>query len=448
MKKIYLLLSCLLSSSALATTLPEALAHTYQNNPDLIAAREELKKTDEAMYKAISGFLPKLDYEAKQSNAKYDTYGGIKQDTWINYKYKHSNLALEHNLFNGGRDVLSIKMAKYTIESGKATLISKEQDILFKAIGIYLDIIYDQLKVDINKENVQAYQKKYKSIEDKFNAGFVREADLANALSRKSDAETNLIDALGKQSSDLATYNQIIGLEAENLKLESNLSEVPANQAELLNNSLKNNPELKKTLFKEKAANLTVKYNAAALLPNVDLGGKLIKQWDTNSLKTGIPPYTNKKEIYVSVKVPLYNRGVEYSNTRYSKADAAKSKYDLKNIKSLTTQKATQAWNEYLTAKEMVKSSQDSVKAGTLALAGKQREYEEGQISLTELLELQENIFKYKLKLAEVTKNLEFKIYNMAYVMGKLTAKDLKLPTGIYNASENYDKVKIKLIGF
>ncbi len=69
-----IILSCLFAFNASATTLAEALANAYQHNPELIAAREEQKKTDEVLYKAISGFLPKLDYEIKQNNAKVDTH--------------------------------------------------------------------------------------------------------------------------------------------------------------------------------------------------------------------------------------------------------------------------------------------------------------------------------------------------------------------------------------
>jgi hypothetical protein len=114
----------------------------------------------------------------------------------------------------------------------------------------------------------------------------------------------------------------------------------------------------------------------------------------------------------------------------------------------LITKQATQAWNNYITAMEMLNSSKQAVSAGVTALSGKQKEYDEGQISLTELLDMQENLLKYKIRLADVTKDFKLKLYNMDYVMGSLTASNLKLPTKIYNPVANYDKIKYQLIGF
>lgn len=451
-KKFCLTLSIFLSTNAMSTTMEEALSSAYQTNPDLIAAREELKKTDELMYKAISGFLPKLDYEAREANSKTDTkWVGIqlqKQDQWINTKAKKTDLTLEQNIFSGGRSIIAIKMAKYTIESGRAALISKEQEVLLKAITAYLDLVFDKEKLEIHKDNVKAYQLKYQSVKNKLEAGFAKPADLANALSKKSDAETSLAEISGKYISSQATYLQVIGLEASDLSLGNHLSYISDSQMDLLQKSLKNNPELVKAIYNQKAADLNVKYNAAALLPSIDLGGKISKLWENDKAKSIIQPYSNSKSIYVSVKVPIYNKGVEYSNIRYSNADAAKFKYQLKNTRALITKQATQAWNNYLTAQEMVNSSKQAVSAGVTALLGKQKEYNEGQISLTELLDMQESLFKYKLKLADVTKDFQLKLYYMDSIMGSLTAKDLKLPTAIYNPVANYDKVKYQLIGF
>ena len=450
MTKIRILLAFIFyifSNNAYATTLLEALAHTYETNPNLASEREKLKKTDEQIYSAISGFLPSVNYEARESNIESDTKWinnkFSKQDGWSNIKTKKSSINLEQNLFNGGKTFMAIKMAKYTIDAERESFLSKEQEILLEAINAYLNIIYSNHKLEINKENVQAYTKKYNHIKEKFDAGFSKQADLATALSRKSDAETNLAQASGEYISNLAVYFQITGLEANNIIEEKNLCSIPSSQMELLQNSLKNNPELLRIIFKQKAADLNIKYNLSSMLPSIDLGASLGKLQEGEQR-----PYANAKSIYVSVKVPIYNKGVEYSNVRSSKADAAKTKYELKNIKSLLSQKSTQLWSDFIVAKEMIKSSEDAVKSGTIALESKQKEFNEGLASLSEVLDLQENLFKYKLKLTESRKNLNLKVYSINALMGKLTAKELDIPTKLYDYKENYNHIKYKAIGF
>ena len=96
----------------------------------------------------------------------------------------------------------------------------------------------------------------------------------------------------------------------------------------------------------------------------------------------------------------------------------------------------------------MIKSSEDAVKSGTIALESKQKEFNEGLASLSEVLDLQENLFKYKLKLTESRKNLNLKVYSINALMGKLTAKELDIPTKLYDYKENYNHIKYKAIGF
>ncbi len=446
-------LSCLLSSSSFATTLPEALAYTYQNNPELISEREKLKVTDEKMFKAISGFLPKVYYRARKTQEKQDTatttFTGkrVKLEDWRDSKVKDSSFNLEQNVFKGGQDIMAIKMAKYYIEAGRTELLAKEQEILLKAINAYLEVIRTQEVLSITKENYQAYEKKYQAIKDKVEVGIAKKADLADASSRRADAETNLTIASGYYSSALASYIQVIGLEPENIELSDNLSVAPKDQMELLQKSLEANPQLINIMLQKKISDISVISSAATLLPSVDVGGSIGKNWqDTRGVDTS-QPYTNSKAVYVSVTVPIYQQGVEYSGIRSSEAQAAQYKYLLRNTKASVTQGATQSWNDYVGSQGSVKSGKEAVKAAKIALAAKQQEYDEGVETLSNLLDAQEKLFQYKIKLAQVTTDAALSYYKMASFMGKLNAKDLSLPTKIYNPSKNYDKIKFKLVG-
>lgn len=453
-------LSCLLSSTAFATTLSEALAYTYQNNPELISEREKLKVTDERMFKAISGFLPKVYYRARKTEEKQDTGSRTsfsqsegftteqyKLADWKDTKAKNSSVNLEQNVFKGGQDIMAVKMAKYYIEAGRAELLAKEQEILLKAINAYLEVIRTQEVLGITKENYQAYEKKYQAVKDKVEVGVAKKADLADASSRRANAETNLTIASGHYSSALASYVQIIGLEPENVAPSDNLSVAPKDQMELLQKSLEANPQLINTMLQKKIADINVISSVATLLPSVDVGGSIGKNWQDTRGVDASQPYTNTKAVYVSVTVPIYQQGMEYSGIRSSEAQAAQYKYLLRNTKASVTQGSTQSWTDYISSQDSVKSGKEAVEAASVALAAKQQEYDEGVETLTNLLDAQENLFQYRTKLAQVTSDAALSYYKMASLMGKLNAKDLSLPTKIYNPAKNYDKIKFELIG-
>lgn len=457
--KSAIVLSCFISSSALATSLTEALVNTYQNNPELIAAREQLKTTDEKMFKAVANFLPSIQYSASKVNQKQDTTSAtdlngfrtgqqIKTDDWVDSKIKKSTVELKQNVFNGGQSVMAVRIAKYTIDAGRQDLLQKEQDVLIKAIQAYLDVIRTKNVLEISKENYISYEKKYVAVKDKLEVGVAKQADLADASARKANAATSLTVAQGRYSAAIANYVQVIGIEPDSLSSSGEkLIKIPANELDLMNKALANNPQILNATYQKKIADLSVTSTAAAMLPSVDVGGTIGKNWQDTRGANISQPYTNSKSVFVSVTVPIYSQGLEYSNIRSSSAEAARWKYILKNTKSSITQSVVATWTEYVSAQEAVKSAQEAVKAGLVALDSKQQEYDEGLGTLTELLEIQENLFEYKLRLEQAKEDAILSYYKVSGLMGKLNAKDLSLPTKIYNPAENFDKVKLRLIG-
>jgi outer membrane protein len=450
--KIAFTLSCLISSSALATTLSEALISAYQTNPELNAARENMKATDEKMFQAISGFLPKIVYSTRKDYNKSDTVKdsrtdlSFKLDPWITSKSKQSGIRLEQNLFNGGRSVMAVQIAKCTIESGREELKSKEQNILLQTVQAYLDSVKNQQILDLSKENVTFYERKLESVQQETEVGIKKTSDLAEAEAAKAIAYFKLSKASGDYEEALATYAKMVGIPAENLIVEKSLIAIPKNQVEFLNAVLKNNPDILNVSFQKKASDINVYSNAAALLPSVDLGGSINKFWQTKSNYN--VPYTNNKNIYINLTVPIYQQGMEYSNTRSASAQAASAKYSLKNVKASVTQNATQVWSRHMTALENIKSAEQAVKSAKVALEGIQQGYDEGINTLIDLLNTRENLYQYQIALTQAKMDLELTRYYIAALMGKLTAKDLALPTKIYNPLSNYDKIKYRLVGF
>jgi len=452
------IISGFLSTTCLATTLSEALISTYQNNPELIAERESLKKIDEQMYKAISGFLPKIQFSAgknhQRSNIVYTDYNGDYQQsqTWTHNKTQSTSLNLEQNLFNGGKSVMAVQMAKYIIEAHRARLLFKEQEVLLKAINVYLEVINKQRAVEINKENVQGFEKRYIATKDRFDAGVIKQADLSAAEANKETSYANLANAEAEYASSLAAYIQIIGLPSDNLSLGKSLVTLPANQLELLQKSLNTNPAIIEAEFNKKAADLNVKSDVASMLPRIDLTASMGKSWLNDQYQGKIVtvsnPVQSNKSIGIQLIVPIFNQGLEYSTVRESSAEAARLKSEAKRVKNQVTQGATQYWSAHSSNIAIVKAYENTVKASQIALDGKQQEYNEGHATLIELLQTQTDLFNAKIKLNAAQKDLEMTNYNIASLMGEVNAKDLALETKLYNPSANYEKVKLRLIGF
>src|ERR1700761_7239957 len=61
------------ASAAWSQSLVEALASTYNSNPDLLAARAVLRQTDETLTQALSNWRPKVTLSTEFNKIEYDS---------------------------------------------------------------------------------------------------------------------------------------------------------------------------------------------------------------------------------------------------------------------------------------------------------------------------------------------------------------------------------------
>ncbi|HLB79397.1 MAG TPA: TolC family protein, partial [Dongiaceae bacterium] len=132
-----LAIGILMAGPAAAETLPEALAKAYLNNPTLLAARAELRATDERVPQALSGWRPTVSATAEVGEEWEDSEtGGSESRT-----PRSAALRLSQPIYRGGRTVAGTSQAENLVEAQRAALSSVEQDVLLRAATAYMDAL-------------------------------------------------------------------------------------------------------------------------------------------------------------------------------------------------------------------------------------------------------------------------------------------------------------------
>jgi outer membrane protein len=461
-----LFLLCFFSQDAFSTTLTQALVHAYNNNPQLIAARADVKSSDEAMFQALARFLPSIFYKAKKTYYQTDANTITKisflendQHKYVSFtnkyengnqktKTKTSSITATQNIFEGGEGIMSVKRAKYIIEFYNAKLVNVEQNVLMSCVNAFFDVILTKNILAISKDYLDSSSTIYNSVKVGLEAGIKKQVDLSYAKANKSDAETFFYKSQAQYNSALANYFRVVGIEADNLIIDESKMLLPSNQIELLQESLRHNPTILQYVYLKKYQDVGVDIQSSKLLPTVTLQGQSSKIYYYQQGRNISQPYTNVKSALINVQVPIYNKGLEYSNVRGQKAVAAQSKYNLKSVKSSVSNEVTKTWSNYQAIKASLKSSKDAVDAELIALDSMKEYYNEGVASITDLVSAQQRLFVNKVTHERVKNNFENIKYKLSLLAGQLNAKALNLPTKIYNPAANYDNVKLKLIGF
>src|ERR1700749_1319877 len=145
------------TASAHGETLEEALASTYNTNPQILSERANLRAIDEGVPQALAGWRPTVTFSGSGGAGRAENTPGAPPNAPGHQSLQpHSySLTVNQPLFNGGNTVAKTSQDEDTGQSELARLIATESTVLFSAAQSYFDVLRDQAVIEIDKNNVQ-----------------------------------------------------------------------------------------------------------------------------------------------------------------------------------------------------------------------------------------------------------------------------------------------------
>lgn len=427
-------------SAANAASLDNALSAAYKNNPSLKAGRSELKATDETASQAFSGWLPTATF-TKERGREEGTFGTRPESSTIT---DSEVFRLSQPLFKGGETISQMHRAKNLVKSGRYTLQSREQDILLEAVTAYMDVVRDEKVLEISKNNESVLHKHLQATQERFDLGEVTKTDTSQAKARLSRSVSDKIVAEGQLASSKAAYHKVILEKAVDIKAPKVIPEVPDSLEGVLAEAKKNSPDILSRKFGEKVAKNEVGIFTARILPDASLNVSSRK--DKGSLNFGGSDIETDA-VTVSVTIPLYQSGAEYSRVRQAKHTENTRRFELEDAKNIVEADAIRAWQQLQVSIATIAASQENVKAATVALSGVQQEAEVGSRTTLDVLDAEQELFIAKTDLVRAKRNQVVAVYSILGVMGQLTAQSLGLNVPHYNPEKHYKSVRFKPFG-
>ncbi|MBU1811860.1 MAG: TolC family outer membrane protein [Alphaproteobacteria bacterium] len=425
---------------ASAETIVEALVSTYQNNADLLAAREELRVVNEQRPQAIAGWLPTVTLQGTydETSAQGDRIGNRNQRTVSEV------LQYRQGLYRGGALSANLAQAENTIRRQRAVLLTTEQQVLLNAASIYMDVLQNAAIVELNRNNIRVLEERLRATEAMFRVGDMTQADLSQAQARLAQARAQLIAAQGALDTARATYTQIIGNAPAGLTPPGPMGGLPAEIEDAVVIALRENPTLVASDLAERVARDQVRARLGSLLPSVDLVGQLRR--DDYRIAT---PDTRSDlaSAQLQVTIPLYQSGAEYSRVREAKKRANQRQIETVSLIRKVEEQVVRAWQDLATARASVEAYIQQVAAAEQALASVQREVDIGRRPLLDLLDAQQELLDAEVNLASQRRNVTVNEFALLNALGGLTARGLQLPTDYFDPEADYETTKWRLFG-
>lgn len=443
----------LIQNNALAINLEDALISAYQNNNAILAAIEDIKLQAEETPRALSEFIPNIEF--RTSNYKTRSKGFNQQQYLDNQiinipsnidNYGNSQSLMVHQpIFNGGRSIVNLKLAKKAFEKSVKKLLATEQEVMFTTISKYADIIQAKEALMISKNRVLVLKKTLESIEERFKLGDLTKTDVSQTKADLAKAQSGRIEAQSVLQKAIADFKSVTGIEPVNLEELKIANNLPTDLDQAINLATNNYPDIMMNKIDIELNDLNTIAAKGILLPSVALEGSISK--GRSPISNSTKSVSNSRQAAINMSIPIFQGGKEYSNIRMGKVKTQKSKMVLQNAIENITNKTINVWEDFESTKATIEANIERIAAADVALEGIKQQAYVGSSTTLEVLTSEQNLYDAKLELSRAKRNNLVQSYQLKLMTGQLSAAQLNLNTNIYNPMIDYNKVKTKLIG-
>lgn len=436
------LIASLMSGTAIADTLRDALVSAYRANPTLTAQREALKATDANVAIAKAAGRPQVSATVGL-NRNLTRSGVIAQTQGTDHNISVSGgVNLSVPLFTGGRVSNSIKGAETRVEAGRATLRAVEGDVFTQAVGAYMDVIRDRSIVELNANNVKVLQTNLEATQDRFKIGDLTRTDVAQSEARLQLGRSQLAVAQGNETASEATYRQVIGHNPGTLAPPPPLPPLPATPDEAVRIALTDNPDLVSIVRQAKAAGYDVGVARAGRLPTISgvAEGDYLNQITGST--NGLDRAGTATSIGLSGTIPIFQGGLTSARIRQAQALEGQLGEQVVGTERAVVQTTRAAFANYDAAQKSIQSETVAVQANELALEGARAEQSVGTRTVLDVLNAEQELLQSQVALVSAKRDAYVAGFQLLNAMGQAEAQDLGLDGGpLYDPLANYRRV-------
>jgi outer membrane protein len=430
-------------------TLAQALAATYLYQPALQAARALLRSTDENVPQALAGWKPTVivagtagygDGYTRQFLGSTGHWQNIRTDRDV----ATAQTTLTQPLYTGGKVRANVNRATDLVMAQRANLMAQEETSFANAVNAYVGVIQAQQTLALNINNENVLREQLQATNDQFRVGEVTRTDVAQAEAALAGAIAQVETAQGNLQTARATYTQVIGYEPPADLAEPQPLQLPTRteqQAVIV--AAANNPAVIAAQFNDSAAKNAIEAAFASLLPQVSFQGQIFQE-NNASLRLD---QANGYQALLSVSVPLYQGGAEYSAVRQARETEQQQAQLVYDAQRTAAQNTVNAWETRIAAAAAADSTRTAIRANEIALVGVEREHLVGTRTTLDVLNAQQALLSSQVTLVQNLAQLVTAAYALGQAVGRLTARDLGLPVPYYDETAYYNQVKNKWAG-
>jgi len=436
MRNLLLATACLTMpvSPLAATTLQDAIALTYASNPEIAAARAQVRQADEAVPIASSVARPSIDAQGSFNQDLSDNFGDLGQ-TW------RGGVTLSQSIWEGGRVRANVSGAEARIEAARMRLRSAEQRLITETVTAYADVLRTQSIVRLNESQVKVLEQELRASRDRFEVGDLTRTDVAQSEARLASSRANLVSARAGQTISQQTYRRLVGETPAGLEPLPPLPPLPDTLDQAIDIAADANPSLLAARADEKAAVEDVKLAKAGRMPSVGVqaSGTYTRADGPFFGISGFNP-----RIGVSAGMPLFTGGLIAAQVRQAQARQSQALSTISQTDRIVVQQTTDTWELLRSAESVIESANAQVAANALAAEGVRQENQVGSRDILDVLNAEQELLNSRVQLVTAERERYVAAFQLLQAMGQSYVALEGTGVAIYDPAVNAQRVRSK----
>jgi outer membrane protein len=454
-------LTLVLASAALATpaaadrfTLADALAMAYEHNPELEAARARARNADFSVAEARGNYRPSVGITGSYGYNRNNEIGidGVRLPEGPIQELNPAvgRATLSQPVLTGGQAYAQVQRAIALVRSARADLLNAEQQILFAATQAYMDTVRDAENLRLHRTDVDILMRQRQATKTQLDAGAATKTDLQEVEVRIAGAQADLAQAESQLAQSRDNFERIIGRRPETLEQSPPLPHLPGTQEQALALALKLSPRIQGAQANDKAAQYAIDNAVGATLPHASIQADMTYAKDSLQSPFGVVPKNRATSFDVlgQISIPLYQGGAEYARINEAKEQRGQTRVGVADADQATRQQVKDSWAAFHAAQSGVVYNQNRVKASEQALDGVIQQQHQGERSILDILNAEQERLSAELAFAGSHHDMIVSGYQLLAASGELTARQLALKVKIYDPNEHYNEHSSAWIDF
>jgi outer membrane protein len=228
-----------LTKSAKAQSLPDALVTAYLNNPELAAARADIKVIAERAVQERAGGRVRVEGQiglsaVTQTNTRFGQ----------NFPNYPTNVTLDavQPLYTGGQVENATEAAETRVTRQEVIFIATEEQVLLDAVTAYASVIWATEQISISRNNVRVLSEQLRAARERFEVGEVTRTDVEQARARRAAAISRLAASDGSLAIAHEDYLRVVGEYPVDLQPMPPLPDLPPDQDQAVTIALRDDP--------------------------------------------------------------------------------------------------------------------------------------------------------------------------------------------------------------